>query len=826
MDCFSELNIQRPNRLKSIRRPYLLDLLPIGCVFLFSVFFSFWPSLGAFAIYVWALFVAFTSFYLLFYFLPRMTAKAYPPRSFKFKWLTNLYLSWAIPEKREALIRKGIALVAATIFFVRFYFNGSGDALETISNLQCDYMNPFEVTMSSIFNCLWIGVVIFSTVVELYSTPIFIKIRKFVLTPVLVLSVFFFPFIVEGVVGRVDVSSFQYRALLMGIELGLLLSFALSDWRKDSSFVCTKKERYGIVVGVLILIICNMSAYLWQNLFGPYSRFLPLALDLNVTHRLLIYLCFFLPVFYFFLLYPFDAAHRRAFLVCVSYGVFFGYISVNRVAIWSSVTTWPLHICNTAMYTMPLTLVFQTYGLFYFTMFVNVIGAFLALMMPNYSASLAPFSPDVVHFYINHFYAFFLPILVICLGVYKRPKMKYFGYSMIGFFFYYILVVFVNNYMTPRLPAGQSIDFFFINSNFIADKLGSWANRLFKQTMTFSSGGYTYNIHVIYLVLYYLVYCGLSLAMWYVYELLFKGVDEVSLLLDTAAAKRVMKEKAVLIANQGGEERGMGAEDHQNVTLRINQLSKRYGNAQKNAVTDFNLEIDGGKIYGFLGKNGAGKSTIIKAIVGLHGFNEGSITVCGYDVMSEPSEAKMLIGYVPDNYALYENLTGRQYISYIADLYKVSREERTTRLPDLLSRLEMKEQFDRPIKTYSHGMKQKIAIIAALIHEPKIWILDEPMTGLDPNSIFQIKELMRAHAAKGNIVFFSSHIIDVVKNLCDEVFIIKQGRLVEHCVLSDLKKHRVDLEAKFLTLTSENGDEAAALLEEERKFGEASDDGK
>ena len=371
MDYFSESNIQRFDRLKSPRRIYLLNLIPLGCVFLFSLFFSFWPSLGAFAIYVWALFAAFASIYLLFYFLPKMTAKAYPPRSFRFKWMTNLYLSWAIPEKREASIRKGIALATAAIFFVRFYFNGSGDALETISNLQCDYMNPFEVAMSSIFNCLWIGTVIFSTVVEFYPTNIFIRIRKFVLTPVLILSLFFFPFIVEGVVGKVDVSLFQYRALLMGIELGLLLAFSLSDWRKDSSLVCTKKERYGIVVGVLILIICNMSAYLWQNLFGPYSRILPLALDLNVSHRLLIYLCFLLPVFYFFLLYPFDAVHRRAFLVCVSYGVFFGYISVNRVSIWSSVTTWPLHICNTAMYTMKTAIIGASSAGLYLAIFLK-----------------------------------------------------------------------------------------------------------------------------------------------------------------------------------------------------------------------------------------------------------------------------------------------------------------------------------------------------------------------------------------------------------------------------------------------------------------------
>lgn len=252
--------------------------------------------------------------------------------------------------------------------------------------------------------------------------------------------------------------------------------------------------------------------------------------------------------------------------------------------------------------------------------------------------------------------------------------------------------------------------------------------------------------------------------------------------------------------------------------LTISHLTKRYGNAKTNAVTDFSLELSGGKIYGFLGKNGAGKSTIIKAIVGMHGFNDGSISVCGYDVVHEGVQARQEIGFVPDNYALYENLTGRQYINYIADLYNVTTAERMERLPALLKRLEMESHFDDQMKTYSHGMKQKITIIGALIHNPKIWILDEPMTGVDPNSIFQIKECMREHAAKGNIVFFSSHLIDVVENLCDEIIMIKHGQLVYRESIENLDKNHLDLETLFLEKTADSEEEAASLLTEEKKF--------
>ena len=199
----------------------------------------------------------------------------------------------------------------------------------------------------------------------------------------------------------------------------------------------------------------------------------------------------------------------------------------------------------------------------------------------------------------------------------------------------------------------------------------------------------------------------------------------------------------------------------------------------------------------------------------MHGFNSGSISVCGYDIEHQPVQAKEEIGFVPDNYALYETLTGRQYINYMADIYGVTNEERSERLPKLLQRLEMGSHFDDQMKTYSHGMKQKITIIGALIHNPKIWILDEPMTGVDPNSIFEIKECMREHAKNGNIVFFSSHLIDVIKNLCDEIIIIKHGKLIMTSSMEELKKHDVDLETLFLEKTADTEEEAKVLLNEE-----------
>ena len=222
---------------------------------------------------------------------------------------------------------------------------------------------------------------------------------------------------------------------------------------------------------------------------------------------------------------------------------------------------------------------------------------------------------------------------------------------------------------------------------------------------------------------------------------------------------------------------------------------------------DASFCVHGGEIFGFLGPNGAGKSTIIKSTVGIQTISSGRIEICGYDVAKQPVEAKHCIGFVPDHYALYEKLTGREYINYIADIYDVTEEERNERIEKYIHRFELESSIDNKIKTYSHGMKQKITIISALIHEPKVWILDEPLTGLDPNSIFQVKECMKEHAEKGNIVFFSSHIIDVVEKICGRVAIIKHGHI--QCVKSikEIEESGVNLEQFYLNIVGDNLDD-------------------
>lgn len=235
--------------------------------------------------------------------------------------------------------------------------------------------------------------------------------------------------------------------------------------------------------------------------------------------------------------------------------------------------------------------------------------------------------------------------------------------------------------------------------------------------------------------------------------------------------------------------------------LTVKNLKKTYPKSDRVAVDDISFELRPGEIFGFLGQNGAGKSTTIKCLTGILPFTSGSIEICGYDIAKEPIKAKMNMGYVPDNHSVYEKLTGREYVNYVADLYKVSKSDRTQRLDKYLKLFKLEHAIDKQIKAYSHGMKQKICIIAALIHEPKLWVLDEPMMGLDPQSTAEIVSYMREHCAKGNTVFFSSHNLDLVKKLCHRVAIINEGHLIDCFDLAGNEENKANLEERFFRIT-------------------------
>jgi len=211
--------------------------------------------------------------------------------------------------------------------------------------------------------------------------------------------------------------------------------------------------------------------------------------------------------------------------------------------------------------------------------------------------------------------------------------------------------------------------------------------------------------------------------------------------------------------------------------LKITQASKSYGSDVK-AVDGLNLEVKPGEIFGFLGPNGAGKTTTIKMVVGVLTPDEGTILVNGLDIAKDNIEAKKQIGFVPDEAQIWEKLTGVEYLNFMGDVYRVPGEERERRILPLLETFEMAGAVKDPIGSYSRGMRQKICLIGSLLHRPPLWILDEPMMGLDPRSSFLLKEIMRSHADQGGAVFFSTHVMEIAERLCDRVGIIHRGKVI------------------------------------------------
>ncbi|MCU5653563.1 ABC transporter ATP-binding protein [Bacillus mycoides] len=235
----------------------------------------------------------------------------------------------------------------------------------------------------------------------------------------------------------------------------------------------------------------------------------------------------------------------------------------------------------------------------------------------------------------------------------------------------------------------------------------------------------------------------------------------------------------------------------------ILNVSKSY-NGSTYAVKDLSLSVPSGEIFGFLGPNGAGKSTTIKMITGIHGVDKGTITINGKDIMKNPMEAKKTFGYVPDSPDMFLRLKGIEYLNFMADMYEVPKEVRQERIESLAKKFDLYNALSDQIQSYSHGMRQKIVIIGVLVHEPDVWILDEPLTGLDPKSAYILKEMMREHADKGKIVFFSTHVLEVAEKICDRVAIINKGNLQFKGNLNEMRDHfesNESLEKMFLEMT-------------------------
>ena len=700
-----------------------------------------------------------------------------------------------LARKTLPVILKILSLCFAALFYVRYCLGH--DNISDIYNLTLTEGFTSRGQLAGGLFQVWL---MFTAELLLFLYPYFQKkvpslnVFASTLAPaVFLVNLIFLRNHILSIDGFAAAQGYSVRGAMIAAETGtglayslLILAFTVRNFRSDA------KNWPQMLLALVGMVACTMPNYAPQLLLNPYD-FSMKAIDLTFYHRLYIYPAFIIPIVLYFFFRHSSYDVKKFGMLYYSLAILCGFTLIHKFDIFSlsRAHSWPLHLCNTALYITPLCLIFNWKKFFYFTYYMNVLGAFLAITMPDYGLGGLGGSMIVsytVEFYRDHYQAFFMPLLVVELGIFKRPGVKDFRYSLVGFAGYFLLVLIINGWMTNYDPG---VDYFFLNSDFIAKKFGSWAQNLRNFVWEFDIGSLHFKYYPVYQSLFFIVYVSATFAMWFVYEFGFRAVHSWQ---DLFARRRAVRADALALSVAlGGRSKEEPMDTETTDKLILDHFTKRYAKSDVYAVKDACLEVSGGEIFGFLGPNGAGKSTIIKSVVGIQTITEGTIRVCGYDVRMQPVQAKRCIGFVPDHYALYERLTAREYINYIADLYEVPQQERDERLNRFIQLFEFESAIDNQIKTYSHGMKQKVTIMAALIHNPKVWILDEPLTGLDPNSIFQVKECMKQHAAAGNIVFFSSHIIDVVERICDKIAIICKGQI--QCV-RDVK----ELEAQGETL--------------------------
>ena len=702
----------------------------------------------------------------------------------------------------EKNIFKCFSLLLSVAFFIR-YFAVDGSLYNEC--LKLTFNNPFPSGFLSfiVLIAVWFA---FASQILLTMFPFFefSVLKNYVKTFCLFSSVFSAFFLQQMAYSFTGSYGFSLCGIFLAIEIGISILYSFYVFMTNGKFKTEKKELKEMLWLLPIVLLFAAPPYLFRSLLGPIGA--GLVKKFKVYHRVYIYLTFvFLFVIYFFLRKK-NREYCRMVLLYISLAGLVVYCYNHSFVDFIHPTSWPLHLCNTAMFIIPLCLMFKLEKLFYFTLFINVLGAFFAILMPNYGGTADFLEHGNVKFWVNHICAFAMPVLIILLGIYERPKLKFFTYSMIGFAIYFVAILIINAWFTNF---DADVDFFFVNSDFIAEKLGTWAENLRNITWTIPVAGLKFIFYPVYQLIFFVVYILLGLGMWFLYVFLFQIQDFYIELREKR--KKIRQDEIAMCVKYGQKEiEGCMNKESEN-KLVVKDVSKRYGNNKKYSVKGASFEVESGEILGFLGPNGAGKSTIIKCIVGIQPATEGNIEINGYDIAKQPVQAKAQFGFVPDHYALYEKLTGREYINYIADLYNVSQQDRDERLSKLLKDLNMEKSIDNQIRTYSHGMKQKITIMSALIHNPKLWILDEPLTGLDPNSIYEVKECMKEHAKKGNIVFFSSHIIDIVEKLCNRIIIIKNGRIRVTVTLDELKERNISLEQFYLDIINKEDEEVVDM---------------
>lgn len=660
------------------------------------------------------------------------------------------------------------------------------NAIDSTVKLEDGPFGPFMTIFMVALRTFTTIVLACSIFYPYYKAPSFKRILTYIMPIITILNLVFLNENLIAIYGYNYDPFLNYRTYAFLVQMMITLSLSvimIFEKIKAKDFNDTAKD-----IGKMFLVFFLLVPAFFQQgalmiFFGEYGD---TPEGFNGIHRFTMYFTVAVMIIPYIVMRNKPLQDKKLFYGILAFSALIQYFYEVRTGL----SGLPLHLCNTAVILMFLAFVFKWDGVFYFSYFVNVLGAIFATVLPDNGRDA--FALAAVHYWYNHIYAIVLPILGVALKVYPRPNIKMM-YKAIGFFtLYFVTVCFINAWFNNY----GTVDYFFVYGDFFIEKVSAVSPLKYNYILQIPVGGLVFKFFYVYQATIYVVFIALMFVIWMIYDALYKVSDRhYELLMIKKQKKMDMLHIKELYKGQSLSE---PLNKEATKMIKIEHFTKKYAGSKKPSVDDFSLEIHDGEVFGFLGHNGAGKSTTIKSMVGIQSITSGNIIIDGYDVKKQPLEAKLRVGYVSDNHAVYEKLTGREYINYVADLYLVPQEERDVRIKKYVEMFNLTDAIDREIKGYSHGMKQKIVVIASLIHNPKVWILDEPLTGLDPTSSFQIKECMREHANNGNIVFFSSHVIEVVEKICDKICIIQRGKLVGVYAIKDLAAQGLTLEQLYM----------------------------
>ena len=705
-------------------------------------------------------------------------------------------------------VTRSLSILIAALLFVRIF---DGDVIDSVVGLKFSLLSPSMTAFITILRWLAYFVAIIGIVVSFTKIKSFKLIYAFGAPVSALFNLIFIKQHMQAFLGS-SYSFTSYRFFLFLLEIVAILAlsvFVLWQVIEERKEYFTKKMAWQAPLAAVLLFFLSVPASAPQILIGYCGKEVK---DFSIVHRFLLYAAILMPVAVYFGLRKFDKDIKWGVLLTMSLIMFLQYYSPMDFHDLDY-TNLPLHLCNMATLLILISYAFKVKPVYYFTFFVNVIGALFALFMPTMGGDF--FNMSTFAFFFYHSMVFYLPILGMVFGIFERPNLKMMRGAIYIFAAYFMLMIIANAWINSF----DSVDYFFLAGDKITEHLTMFRPIRLNYILAIKVKGLVYQTSWLYDIIFFVVYVLLMFLIWLCYLMLFKVQDHYTelLALRKADALEIAKLKKQLAGRPLSEpinKEGVNM-------INIEGFSKIYGLNKHKSVDNLSMQINDGEVFGFLGHNGAGKSTLIKSLVGIQSITEGKIEICGFDIAKQPLEAKMQIGYVSDNHAVYENLTGREYVNYVADLYNVSKEDRDERIAKYVSLFKIENAFDNQIKSYSHGMKQKIVVIAALVHKPKVWVLDEPLTGLDPTSAYQIKECMRQHADEGNIVFFSTHVIEVVEKICDRIAIISHGKLQGVFAITDLQKAGVELEQLYLAFVEEDEEKQIQMLKKIKDINQA-----